>query len=121
MTEDTTTAVALLARLRAGEITSEEVVRSLLARAQRYESLNAFVHLDPECILDQARALDAGRRAGEMLGRLAGVPVAIKDLICVEGKPTTCGSRMLRDFRPPYDASVIAKLRAAGAILFGKT
>ena len=56
-----------------------------------------------------------------MLGRLAGVPVAIKDVLCVEGEPTTCGSRMLRDFRPPYDATVIAKLRAAGAILFGKT
>ena len=56
-----------------------------------------------------------------MLGPLAGVPVAIKDVLCVEGEPTTCGSRMLRNFRPPYDATVIAKLKAAGAILFGKT
>ena len=72
-------------------------------------------------MLAQARAIDARRKNGEMVGRLAGVPVAIKDVLCVEGEPTTCGSRMLRNFRPPYDATVIAKLRAAGAILFGKT
>ena len=65
--------------------------------------------------------IDARRKNGEMVGRLAGVPVAIKDVLCVEGEPTTCGSRMLRNFRPPYDATVIAKLKAAGAILFGKT
>jgi len=121
MSNDTTTAVELLARLSAGEITSEEVVRSLLERSQRAERLNVFVHLDPNRILDQARAVDARRGAGEMLGRLAGVPVAIKDLLCVQGEPTTCSSRMLANFRPPYDATVIAKLRAAGAILFGKT
>ena len=55
------------------------------------------------------------RKAGEPLGPLAGVPVAIKDVLCVEGEPTTCGSRMLRNFRPPYDATVIARLKAAGA------
>ncbi len=121
MTIDNTTAISLLARLSEGELTSEEVVRSLLERSQRAERLNVFVNLDPERALDQARALDARRKAGEMLGRLAGVPVAIKDLLCVEGEPTTCASRMLANFRPPYDATVIAKLRAAGAILFGKT
>ena len=83
--------------------------------------LNVFVHLDPEGVLAQARAIDARRKNGEMVGRLAGVPVAIKDVLCVEGEPTTCGSRMLKNFRPPYDATVIAKLKAAGAILFGKT
>ena len=121
MSNETTTAVSLLARLNAGEITSEEIVRSLLERAQRAKRLNVFVHLDPERVLAQARAIDARRKAGEPLGRLAGVPVAIKDVLCVEGEPTTCGSRMLANFRPPYDATVIAKLRAAGAILFGKT
>jgi aspartyl-tRNA(Asn)/glutamyl-tRNA(Gln) amidotransferase subunit A len=121
MNIETTTAVALLARLDAGEITSEEIVRSLLARSERAKELNVFLYLDPEHVLAQAREHDALRKAGERKGRLAGIPVAIKDLLCVEGKPTTCGSRILRDFRPPYDATVVARLRAAGAILYGKT
>jgi aspartyl-tRNA(Asn)/glutamyl-tRNA(Gln) amidotransferase subunit A len=121
MSDDTTTAVALLARLKAGELTSEEIVRSLLERSERASRLNVFLHLDADRVLAQARALDERRRAGEMLGRLGGIPVAIKDVLCVEGEPTTCGSRILQNFRPPYDATVIAKLRAAGAILFGKT
>jgi aspartyl-tRNA(Asn)/glutamyl-tRNA(Gln) amidotransferase subunit A len=115
------TAAALLARLKAGETTSEEIVGSLLDRAQADARLNVFVHLDPERILDQARAVDRRRQSGEPLGPLAGVPVAIKDVLCVQGEPTTCGSRMLRNFRPPYDATAIGRLKAAGAILFGKT
>ena len=115
------TAAALLARMNAGEITSEEIVGSLLDRVGRDERLNVFVHMDSERILDQARAIDRKRQAGEPLGPLAGVPVAIKDVLCVQGEPTTCGSRMLRDFRPPYDATAVARLKAAGAILFGKT
>ena len=122
MSSDTSTAVSLLAKLNAGEISSVEIVRQLLDRSDRLKRLNVFVHLDPEQVLAQARGRSMRRRkAGEMVGRLAGVPVAIKDVLCVEGEPTTCGSRMLRGFRPPYDATVIAKLRAAGAILFGKT
>ena len=121
MSNDTTTALSILDRLNTGEITSESLVRDLLARSDRARRLNVFVHLDPERVLAQARSADDKRKAGEMVGRLAGVPVAIKDVLCVEGEPTTCGSRMLRNFRPPYDATVIAKLRAAGAILFGKT
>jgi aspartyl-tRNA(Asn)/glutamyl-tRNA(Gln) amidotransferase subunit A len=121
MSSDTTTAVSLLAELSAGKISSVEIVRQLLDRSDRLKRLNVFVHLDPEQVLDQARALDARRQAGEMVGRLAGVPVAIKDVLCVEGEPTTCGSRMLRGFRPPFDSTVISKLRAAGAIVYGKT
>jgi len=121
MSNDTAAAVALLARLNAREISSEELVQPLLERSERLRRLNVFVHLDPEKVLAQARAIDARRAAGEMLGRLAGLPVAIKDVLCVEGETTSCGSRMLGNFRPPYDATVIAKLRAAGAILFGKT
>ena len=83
--------------------------------------MNVFVHLDQERVLDQARSIDTRRRSGEPLGPLAGVPVAIKDVLCVEGEPTTCASRMLKNFRPPYDATVIARLKAAGAVLFGKT
>ena len=115
------TATSLLAQFKAGSVTSEEVVRSYLDRASKLDRLNVYVHLDPEVVLAQARAVDAKRRAGQPLGALAGVPVAIKDVLCVEGEPTTCGSRMLRTFRPPYDATVIARLKAADAILFGKT
>jgi aspartyl-tRNA(Asn)/glutamyl-tRNA(Gln) amidotransferase subunit A len=121
MSTDTNTAVSLLAKLNTGEISSLEIVRQFLDRSDRLKRLNVFVHLDPERVLSQARAIDTRRRAGEMVGRLAGIPVAIKDVLCVDGEPTTCGSRMLHGFRPPYDATVISKLRAAGAILYGKT
>ncbi len=121
MSSDTTTAISLLARLNAGEITSVEVVRQLLDRADRLKRLNVFLYLDPERVLAQARAIDNCRQSGEAVGPLAGVPVAIKDVLCVEGEPTTCGSRMLRSFRPPYEATVISKLRASGAIIYGKT
>ena len=115
------TATGLLAQLNAGATTSVEVVRGYLDRADRLGRLNVFVHLEPEAAVAQARVIDGKRRAGERLGPLAGVPVAVKDVLCVEGEPTTCGSRMLKNFRPPYDATVIARLKAAGAILFGKT
>ncbi len=115
------TAVAMLARMNAGEITSEEIVGTLLERSKKSQRLNAFVHLEDERILDQARAIDRKRRAGEPLGPLAGVPVAIKDVLCVDGEPTTCGSRMLEQFRPPYDATAVTRLKAADAVLFGKT
>jgi aspartyl-tRNA(Asn)/glutamyl-tRNA(Gln) amidotransferase subunit A len=116
-----TTATGLLAQLNAGAVSSEELVRRYLDRADKLKRLNVFVHLEPEVVLARARAIDAKRRAGAPLGPLAGIPVAIKDVLCVEGEPTTCGSRMLENFRPPYDATVIARLKAADAILFGKT
>ncbi|MDD5439448.1 MAG: Asp-tRNA(Asn)/Glu-tRNA(Gln) amidotransferase subunit GatA [Candidatus Omnitrophica bacterium] len=74
--------------------------------------IRAFVHIDREAIHEEAR------RAKQ--GFLAGVPVAIKDNLCVRGEPTTCASRILAGFRPPYDAKVVEKLRASGALLFGK-
>ena len=116
-----TTATSLLAQLNAGAVSSEELVRLCLDRAERLKRLNAFVHLEGETVLAQARSIDSLRRQGEPLGPLAGLPVAIKDVLCVEGEPTTCGSRMLANFRPPYNATVISRLRAAGAVLFGKT
>ncbi|MGP0064303.1 MAG: Asp-tRNA(Asn)/Glu-tRNA(Gln) amidotransferase subunit GatA [Isosphaeraceae bacterium] len=115
------TAVAMMARMNAGETTSEEIVTSLLEKAKSSQRLNVFVHLEGERILEQACAIDRKRKAGEPLGPLAGVPVAIKDVLCVDGEPTTCGSRMLKGFRPPYDATAVARLKAAGAVLFGKT
>ncbi|MGE3820958.1 MAG: Asp-tRNA(Asn)/Glu-tRNA(Gln) amidotransferase subunit GatA [Isosphaeraceae bacterium] len=115
------TAHGLLAQLNAGDLTAEEVARFYLDRAEKLRGLNVYVHLDPEAVVAQARAVDAKRKSGQPLGALAGVPVAIKDVLCVEGEPTTCGSRMLKNFRPPYDATVIARLKAADAVLFGKT
>jgi aspartyl-tRNA(Asn)/glutamyl-tRNA(Gln) amidotransferase subunit A len=124
-----TTASELLAQLNAGALSSEDVVEECLERAEQHRRLNVFVHLDPDGMRKRAREIDRRRKAGESVGPLAGVPVAIKDVICVQGEPTTCGSRMLgamqqdasRKFRPPYDATVIRRLRNAGAILFGKT
>ena len=115
------TARALLAQLNAGAVTAQEVAKSYLDRASKHSRLNVFVHLDPEAVLSQARAVDAKRKAGQPLGALAGIPVAIKDVVCVDGEPTTCGSRMLKNFRPPYSATIIEKLKAADAVLFGKT
>jgi aspartyl-tRNA(Asn)/glutamyl-tRNA(Gln) amidotransferase subunit A len=115
------TATSLLAALNAGSLSSEELVRDCLDRAERQKQLNAFVHLEADVALAQARAIDARRTRGESVGPLGGLPVAIKDVLCVEGEVTSCGSRMLENFRPPYDATVITRLRAAGAVLFGKT
>ncbi len=120
MSQVADTALTLLERLKTGETTAEEVASRLLARAETLRALNVFVHLDGDRVLEQARAIDARRKAGQPVGPLAGVPVAIKDLLCVEGEPTTCGSKMLAGFRPPYDATVISRLKAAGAVLFGK-
>jgi aspartyl-tRNA(Asn)/glutamyl-tRNA(Gln) amidotransferase subunit A len=116
------TATALLARMNAGDVSAEDVTRAYLDRIGRLDGqLHAFLHRDDEAALASAREVDAKRKAGQPLGALAGVPIAIKDVLCTLGQPTTCGSRMLRDFRPPYDATVIVKLKAADAILIGKT
>ena len=117
-----TTAAGLLALMERGEVSAEEVAQAYLDRAERLDDrIHAFLHRDAEKALEQARSVDAKRRAGEPLGALAGIPVAIKDVLCTKGEPTTCGSRMLQDFRPPYDATVIEKLRAADAVLIGRT
>jgi aspartyl-tRNA(Asn)/glutamyl-tRNA(Gln) amidotransferase subunit A len=108
--------------LARGEASAEEVASAFLDAARRREPLiHAFLHLDEEAVLEQARALDARRRRGEPLGKLAGLPVALKDVLCTAGTPTTCGSRMLQHFVPPYDAHVITRLKQADAVLFGKT
>jgi aspartyl-tRNA(Asn)/glutamyl-tRNA(Gln) amidotransferase subunit A len=115
-------AADLLAALTRGDLTSEAVTADYLRTIRKREpKVQAFLHVDEAGALDQARAIDARRKRGESLGPMAGLPVAVKDVLCVKGQPTTCGSRMLAAFRPPYDATVIAKLRAADAVLLGKT
>jgi aspartyl-tRNA(Asn)/glutamyl-tRNA(Gln) amidotransferase subunit A len=116
------TAGELLAELAAGELTATQVTQSFLeAIRARDGKVKAFLQVDEEGALAQAAAVDAKRRRGEPLGQLAGIPVAIKDVLCTRGTRTTCGSKMLHNFVPPYDAHVIERLRAADAVLIGKT
>jgi aspartyl-tRNA(Asn)/glutamyl-tRNA(Gln) amidotransferase subunit A len=116
------TATGLLRLMNEGAATAEEVTRAYLDRAGRLDGrIHAFLLRDPDAALARARAIDERRRRGEALGALAGVPVAVKDNLCTHGVPTTCASRMLEHFRPPYDATVIERLRAADAVLVGRT
>ncbi|MEN6407137.1 MAG: Asp-tRNA(Asn)/Glu-tRNA(Gln) amidotransferase subunit GatA [Thermoguttaceae bacterium] len=109
-------------QLTAGKTTSVDVTREYLDRIkQRDTKVRAFLRVDPSAALAQAEAIDRRRKAGKPLGLLAGLPVAVKDLLCAAGEPTTCASRMLENFRSPYDATVVAKLKAADAVLIGRT
>jgi len=109
-------------RLERGELGAEELTRAVLDHLDATQpAINAFISIDPEGALAQARSVDQRRARGESLGPLAGIPVALKDLICVAGGRTTCGSRILENFVAPYDATAVAKLRAADAVLIGKT
>jgi aspartyl-tRNA(Asn)/glutamyl-tRNA(Gln) amidotransferase subunit A len=116
------TATDLLVLLSRGETTAEHLTSEFLqAIRQSDPGLRAFLHVDVDAALQQARTVDARRKAGATLGALAGLPVAIKDVLCVHGTPTTCASKILQNFRPPYDAQVIERLKAADAVLLGKT
>ncbi len=123
MTPNLTASAAELARLMAaGELTSEVLTRSCLARIEQLNpALNVFLSVDAESALAQARDIDARRAAGEKLGPLAGIPIGVKDNFCTTDFPTTCGSRMLQGWTPPYDSTVVGKLRAAGLVIVGKT
>jgi aspartyl-tRNA(Asn)/glutamyl-tRNA(Gln) amidotransferase subunit A len=115
-------AVELLELLSRGEVTSEAVTGEFLAAIrQRDPQVRAFLHIDEAATLETARNVDARRRRGEPLGTLAGIPVAVKDLLCTAGQPTTCASKILENFVPPYDAHVISRLKGADAVLLGKT
>jgi aspartyl-tRNA(Asn)/glutamyl-tRNA(Gln) amidotransferase subunit A len=116
------TAAELLALLARGEVTSEALTNQFLqAIRSRDQQVKAFLFVDEVGALAQARAIDANRKRGERLGALAGLPVAVKDVLCAAGQPTTCGSRILQNFKPPYDATVIARLKQADAVILGKT
>jgi aspartyl-tRNA(Asn)/glutamyl-tRNA(Gln) amidotransferase subunit A len=116
------TATELLAKLNAGEVTSVELTQTYLGQIERVDpKVKAFLSVRHELALQSAEEIDARRKAGKPVGRLAGLPVAVKDLLCTVGEATTAASRMLEHFKPPYDATVIAKLRAADAVILGKT
>ncbi|HYP53274.1 MAG TPA: amidase family protein, partial [Pyrinomonadaceae bacterium] len=112
----------LRGRLARGETTARAVNESALDAAERLnETLNAFLQIDRRGALARADELDAAGAGTTNAGALAGIPVAVKDNICVRGLQTSCGSRILGDYQPPYDATVIERLRNAGAVVVGKT
>jgi aspartyl-tRNA(Asn)/glutamyl-tRNA(Gln) amidotransferase subunit A len=116
------TANELLNLLIQGEITSEALTGEFLQAIRRHDvKVRAYLHVDESAALGQARAVDVKRKRGETLGRLAGMPIAVKDVLCTAGQPTTCGSKILQNFVPPYDAHVVTQLKQADVVLLGKT
>ncbi|MFM8999226.1 MAG: Asp-tRNA(Asn)/Glu-tRNA(Gln) amidotransferase subunit GatA [Actinomycetota bacterium] len=115
-------ATRLAADLASGSTTSRALVESAIARADALEDrLHAFLARTPDRALATADAIDRRRAAGESLPAVAGIPLALKDVLSTRGVTTTCGSRMLERYVPPYDATVWSRLDAAGAPLLGKT
>jgi aspartyl-tRNA(Asn)/glutamyl-tRNA(Gln) amidotransferase subunit A len=114
--------IAIAEQVQRGETTALAVAEQALGRIDASNAeLNAFLTVAREEVLEQARAVDAKRARGEALGALAGVPIALKDALCTRGVRTTCGSKVLEHWVPPYDATVVTKLRLADALLPGKT
>ena len=123
MTDLTRASAAELADLMArGETTSREITTALLERTEAVDgAVHSYLHVDRDGALATADAVDRRRAAGETLHALAGVPIAVKDVMTTTGLPTTCGSRILQGWVPPYDATVVARIKAAGLPILGKT
>src|SRR5580698_6385991 len=118
----TMTAAELSAAMAAGDVSADDVTEAHLDRIAAVDDrVKAFLHVAADDARTRAREVDARRKAGEPLGPLAGVPVAVKDLFTTVGMPTTCGSKILEGWRPPYESTITQRLRNAGAILIGKT
>jgi aspartyl-tRNA(Asn)/glutamyl-tRNA(Gln) amidotransferase subunit A len=116
------TAAQLSRQLAAKELSAVEVAQAHLDRiAAVDERVHAFLHVDGEGALTAARAIDEARARGDELGPLAGVPVAVKDVVTTRGVPTTAGSKILEGWRPPYDATIVSRMREAGLVMLGKT
>ena len=115
------TLIGLMGRLERRECRSEEVVQSLLDAIRRVDGrLNGYISVDEADALKQARAADEARDKRQA-GRLLGVPIAVKDVLNVKGQTCTCGSKILKGYVSPYDATAIARLRAEGAVFLGRT
>ncbi|MFV0426507.1 MAG: Asp-tRNA(Asn)/Glu-tRNA(Gln) amidotransferase subunit GatA [Beutenbergiaceae bacterium] len=115
-------AADLAGKLAAGDISSVEVTQAHLDRMAAVEpAVHAYLHTNTDEALAAAAAVDAARAAGEDLHELAGVPIAVKDVVVTRGQPSTAGSKILEGWIPPYDATLVSKLRAAGLPILGKT
>jgi aspartyl-tRNA(Asn)/glutamyl-tRNA(Gln) amidotransferase subunit A len=114
--------VEIATAVQRGELTAEQATSRALAQIAAHNGeVAAFLLVARDEALEQARAIDAKRARGEALGPMAGVPVAVKDAICTRGVVSTAGSKILEGYVPPYDAAVIERLRAADAVIVGKT
>ena len=122
MTNIHSSASEMSAALAAKEISSVELTEQHLDRIAKVDGdVHAFLYVDSEGALEQAKAADALRASGKATSPLAGVPLALKDVLAQKGVPTTCGSKMLEGWRPPYDSTVVTKLKEAGVVILGKT
>jgi aspartyl-tRNA(Asn)/glutamyl-tRNA(Gln) amidotransferase subunit A len=116
------TAAEMADALTKGETTSVELTQAHLDRIAAVDGqVKAFLHVDSEGALAQAKDIDARRAKGEKLSPIAGVPLALKDVLAQKGVPTTAGSKILQGWRPPYDSTVVSKLKSAGVVIMGKT
>ncbi len=115
-------AIDLVAAVRQGDLSAVQCTEAFLNRIQYCNgAINAFLNVDRAGALSCAERIDIRRRSGQPLGPLAGLPVAVKDALCTADLPTTAASKMLENFRPPYDAFVVSRLRQADAVIVGKT
>jgi len=122
MTTIYSSATEMAQALSKKDISSVELTKLHLDRIEAVDGkVHAFLHVDSQGAIAQATAVDAKRAAGEKLSPLAGVPLALKDILAQKGVPTTAGSKILQGWRPPYDSTVVAKLKAAGVVILGKT
>ena len=116
------TAFQIKNKIENKEISAEEIVQSVFDRIHNFEEkINAFVTLVEDEALKKAKEIDVKISKGKTIGKLAGLPIGIKDAICTKGIPTTCSSRMLKNFVPPYDAGVIERIKQEDGIIIGKT
>ena len=116
------TAAQMADALAKGETTSVELTQAHLDRVAEVDGqVKAFLHVDSEGALTQAKDVDARRAKGEKLSAIAGIPLALKDVLAQKGVPTTAGSKILQGWRPPYDSTVVSKLKDAGVVIMGKT